>query len=94
MQSEELIFSTYMSRLQNQINSLATPRSLADSKTSIPSMPNIPPSLFASQVVNAVKISNQETRYQLHHGAEYREMLEPRDQVLEHSFDFQEEFKG
>jgi hypothetical protein len=34
-----------------------------------------------------------ESKYQLHHGKEFRDFLEARDQVLEHSFDFSFELR-
>ena len=37
---------------------------------------------------NSLRISNEECRYRLHHGSAFEHLLEARDQVLEHTFDF------
>lgn len=37
----------------------------------------------------ALLINNKDCRYRLKYGSEFKEMLEARDQVLEHEFDFE-----
>lgn len=35
-----------------------------------------------------VRVTNRTSRYKLEHGSDFKHMLEPRDQILEHEFDF------
>ena len=41
-----------------------------------------------SKETNSIIISNKESKYRFKYGQEFKDMLEPRDQVLEHDFDF------
>lgn len=42
----------------------------------------------ASQEI-ILRITNKDCRYRLKYGCEFKDMLEARDQVLEHEFDFE-----
>jgi hypothetical protein len=47
---------------------------------------------FVSGLQSILRISNEETIYQLKHGKCFGQLLEPRDQVLEHAFNVEEEY--
>ena len=49
------------------------------------------PSIETSLEPEFITISNKETKYQLKHSENFKALLEPRDQVLEHEFSFQQE---
>ena len=69
-----------MKQLKDQITALSASKHLKDSSTII------------SELTSSLRISNSDIKYQLLHGAAFKEMLDPRDQVLEHEFNFEELF--
>ena len=71
-----------MDRLKRQINALSA-------NSSLPSQPS--QSSFLNNLTN-LKISNSDLKYTLEHGPEFLHMLDPRDQILEHEFNFDEQF--
>ena len=80
MISEEKEFAVCMKQLKEQISALSNSRIHKESSAAI------------AELTSSLFISNQDIKYQLLHGADFRDMLDPRDQVLEHSFSFKEVF--
>ena len=76
MYTEEKEFADCMKQLKDQINSLSASRTFKESSAAI------------QQISSTLQISNKDVKYQLLHGAAFKDMLDPRDQVLEHEFDF------
>ncbi len=37
---------------------------------------------------DTIRVSNQNSKHRLKHGQDFKDLLDPRDQVLEHDFDF------
>ena len=77
MLSKEQEFITCMNRLKSQINTLSTSKRLKEQTSS-----------FIPDLSSSLRISNENLKYELKYGSPFKDMLEPRDQVLEHSFTF------
>jgi hypothetical protein len=49
---------------------------------------------LVSELQSTIRISNEETRYELKYGNAFGQLLESRDQVLEHAFNFDEKYSN
>ena len=67
-----------MKQLKDQISHLSASRSLKGEDGSS----------LLQDFSSSLKISNSEIKYQLQHGVAFKDLLDPRDTVLEHDFDF------
>ena len=70
MISEEKEFAVCMKQLKEQITALSNSRVHKESSAAI------------AELTSSLFISNQDIKYQLLHGSDFRDMLDPRDQVL------------
>mgnify|MGYP000687000703 CR=1 FL=1 len=73
MLAEEKEFSACMKQLKDQISNLSVSKS--QKKCTLTAL---------SDLTSSLKITNVDLKYQLLHGAAFKDMLDARDQVLEH----------
>ena len=73
MKSKEQDFAICMDRLKKQISTLSH-----QGKTS----PLGDASSFLNDVHSSLHISNKNIKYQLKHGSDFKDLLDPRDRVL------------
>ena len=66
-----------MNKIRSQINSLTSSKAINESFL-----------IGNTERTSLLKINNIEDRYRLEHGLEFKDLLDPRDQVLEHRFEF------
>ena len=65
-------FALCMKQLKDNIAALSSARTRNDKPINV------------SELSFTLNISNQNIKYQLQHGAAFKDLLDPRDQVLEH----------
>jgi hypothetical protein len=80
MISPEEVLGSLMGPPRNQFAEFFQPKHAAERQA------------FVSELQSSIHISNEETKYQLKYGSAFGQLLEPRDQVLEHTFDFEEKY--
>ena len=71
--TEEKEFANCMKHLKEQISALSASRNQGRDTLTV-----------LSDLTSTLKISNVDLKYQLQHGAAFKDMLDARDQVLEH----------
>ena len=65
-------FDVYMKQIMEHIAALSSSKTYTDKPLNI------------SELSATLNISNHNIKYRLQHGAEFKDLLDPRDQVLEH----------